>query len=46
MCSSDLNVQTELTPGQKDALNPNNVPWEYRQLIKEYFQAIKPTEKK
>ena len=40
------NVTTELTPAQKDTLNQNSIPWEYRQLIKQYFQALRPQETK
>jgi hypothetical protein len=36
------NVESELTPAQKDLLNQDRIPWEYRTLIKNYFQAIKP----
>jgi hypothetical protein len=37
------NIASELTPAQKDVLNRNTIPWEYRPLIKRYFQAIRPT---
>jgi hypothetical protein len=40
------NVKSELTPAQKDLLNQDRIPWEYRPLIKEYFQAIRPPDKK
>ena len=40
------NVKSDLTPAQKDLLNKDRIPWEYRPLIKEYFQAIRPPEKK
>jgi hypothetical protein len=40
------NVKSELSPAQKDLLNQDRIPWEYRPLIKNYFQAIRPTEKK
>ncbi len=36
------NVESDLTPAQKDLLNQDRIPWEYRPLIKSYFQAIKP----
>ena len=36
------NVESDLTPAQKDLLNQDRIPWEYRPLIKNYFQAIKP----
>ena len=37
------NVKSELSPAQKDLLNQDRIPWEYRPLIKNYFQAIRPT---
>jgi hypothetical protein len=37
------NVKSELSPAQKDLLNQDRIPWEYRPLIKSYFQAIRPT---
>ena len=40
------NVQSELSPAQKDLLNQDRIPWEYRPLIKSYFQAIRPPAKK
>jgi hypothetical protein len=36
------NVPSELSPAQKDLLNQERIPWESRQLIKDYFQAVKP----
>jgi hypothetical protein len=39
------NVKSELSPAQKDLLNQDRIPWEYRPLIKNYFQAIRPAEK-
>ena len=36
------NVKSDLSPAQKDLLNQDHVPWEYRALIKGYFQAIRP----
>src|ERR1051326_4111958 len=36
------NVKSELSPAQKDLLNQDRIPWEYRSLIKNYFQAIRP----
>jgi len=38
------NVKSDLSPAQKDLLNQDHVPWEYRALIKGYFQAIRPAE--
>ncbi len=35
-------VKSDLSPAQKDLLNQDHVPWEYRALIKGYFQAIRP----
>jgi hypothetical protein len=35
-------VKSDLSPAQKDLLNQEHVPWEYRALIKGYFQAIRP----
>ncbi len=40
------NVKSDLSPAQKDLLNQSHVPWEYRPLIKNYFQAIRPPAKK
>ena len=34
------NVGTNIGPSQKDVLNQSRIPWEYRPLIKDYFQAI------
>ena len=39
------NVKSDLSPAQKDLLNQDHIPWEYRSLIKEYFQAIRPAAK-
>jgi hypothetical protein len=36
------NMQSDLSPAQKDLLNQDHIPWEYRALIKGYFQAIRP----
>jgi Ca-activated chloride channel family protein len=36
------NVKSDLSPAQKDLLNQDSIPWEYRPLIKDYFQAIRP----
>jgi hypothetical protein len=36
------NIKSELSPAQKDLLNQDRIPWEYRPLIKNYFQAIRP----
>src|SRR5438093_721227 len=40
------NVKSELSPAQKDLLNQDRIPGEYRTLIKNYFQAIRPPAKK
>jgi len=40
------NVKSDLSPAQKDLLNQDRIPWEYRPLIKSYFEAIRPTAKK
>jgi hypothetical protein len=40
------NVKSDLSPAQKDLLNQDRIPWEYRPLIKSYFQAIRPAAKK
>jgi len=39
------NVPSDLSPAQKDLLNQDRLPWEHRQLIKQYFQAIRPPQK-
>lgn len=39
------NVKSELSPAQKDLLNQDRIPWQYRPLIKDYFQAIRPAVK-
>ena len=36
------NVRSELSPAQKDVLTQDKIPWEYKTLIKNYFQAIRP----
>jgi hypothetical protein len=36
------NAPSNLTPAQKDLLSQDRIPWESRQLIKNYFQAVKP----
>jgi DNA repair exonuclease SbcCD ATPase subunit len=36
------NVPSELSAAQKDVLNQDRIPWEYRPLIKSYFEAIRP----
>ena len=36
------NAPSDLTPAQRDLLNQDRIPWESRQLIKNYFQAVKP----
>lgn len=38
------NVPSDLRTAQKDVLNQDRIPWEYRPLIKSYFQAIGPPE--
>jgi hypothetical protein len=40
------NAPSDLTPAQKDLLSQDHIPWERRQLIKNYFQAVKPTQTK
>ena len=40
------NVKSDLSAAQKDLLNQDHIPWEYRPLIKNYFQAIRPPAKK
>ena len=40
------NVESDLTPAEKDLLNQDHIPWEYRALIKSYFQALRPSIKK
>ena len=37
------NAPSNLTPAQKDLLSQDRIPWDSRQLIKNYFQAVKPT---
>jgi hypothetical protein len=39
------NVKSDLSPAQKDLLNQDRIPWEYRPLIKSYFQAIRQAPK-
>jgi hypothetical protein len=39
------NVKSDLTPAQKDVLNQDRIPWEYRPLIKNYFEAIRQAPK-
>jgi len=36
------NVRSELTPAQQGLLNQEQIPRPYRNLIKNYFQAIRP----
>jgi hypothetical protein len=38
------NVETDLRPAQKDVLNQDWIPTKYRDLIRNYFQAIRPAE--
>ena len=40
------NAPSDLTPAQKDLLGQERIPWESRQLIKNYFQAVKPAQTK
>jgi hypothetical protein len=40
------NAPSNLTPAQKDLLSQDRIPWERRQLIKNYFQAVKPKQNK
>jgi hypothetical protein len=35
-------VPSELTPAQQELLNQERIPREYRNVIREYFQAIRP----
>ena len=35
-------VPSELTPAQQELLNQERIPREYQNVIKEYFQAIRP----
>ena len=35
-------VQSELRAGKKDLMNRDAIPWEYRPLVKDYLQAIRP----
>jgi hypothetical protein len=39
------NVPSELSAAQKDVLNQESIPWQYRRLIKNYFAAIQPRHK-
>jgi len=39
------NAPSNLTPAQKDLLNQDRIPWDSKQLIKNYFQAVKPKSK-
>ncbi len=36
------NVPSELSAAERDVLNQERIPWEYRRLIKNYFAAIQP----
>jgi hypothetical protein len=40
------NAPSDLTPAQKDLLSQERIPWENRQLIKNYFEAVKKTQTK
>jgi hypothetical protein len=37
-------VPSDLTPAQQELLNKDAIPREYQNLIKDYFEAIRPTE--
>ena len=39
------NVQSELEPAHQDFLNQEQIPRKYKNLIKEYFKAIRPRPK-
>jgi len=39
------NAPSDLTPAQKDLLNQDRIPWDSKQLMKKYFQAVKPKTK-
>jgi hypothetical protein len=39
------NAPSDLTPAQKDLLSQDQLPWDSKQLIKNYFQAVKPKSK-
>ena len=39
-------IRSEIEAAKKDKLNQEHIPWEYRPLIKDYFQAIRPPKKK
>jgi hypothetical protein len=39
------NAPSDLTPAQKDLLSQDRIPWDSKQLIKNYFQAVKPKSK-
>jgi hypothetical protein len=36
------NVPSQLSPAQKDALNQNRLPREQREIVKYYFEEIRP----
>jgi hypothetical protein len=36
------NVQSNLTPAQKDTLNQDPIPFEQRQFVKEYMESLRP----
>jgi hypothetical protein len=38
------NVESNLRPAQKDVLNQDWIPSKYRPLIKDYFEAIRPSQ--
>ncbi len=40
------NVHSDLSPAQKDVLNQDKIPWELKGLIKNYFEAIRPSQRK
>jgi exonuclease VII small subunit len=39
------NAPSDLSPAQKDLLNQDRIPFQHKQLIKNYFQAVKPKSK-
>ncbi len=39
-------IRSEIEAAKKDRLNQDHLPWEYRSLIKDYFQAMRPPNKK
>jgi len=39
------NTPSDLSPAQKDLLHQDRIPWEYRQLVKQYLLAIRAAQK-